>query len=58
MSTKNLKPVPNKGVAKLPENVRNKMGFMRMKDGKEAPNGPFPRFCGGKSPAFKRMKKY
>jgi hypothetical protein len=28
---KNLKPVPteNKGLSKLPTNVRNKMGFMR-----------------------------
>ena len=53
---RNLKPVPegNKGLGKLPEPVRNKMGFMRMKDGSEAPGGPFPRFCGGKSKPFKR----
>ena len=54
---KNLKPVPEdkkKSLGKLPEQVRANMGFMRMKDGSEAPGGPFPRFCGGMSKPYKR----
>ena len=53
-----LKEVPkgNKGLNKLPESVRNKMGFMRYADGsvpKEMPS-PMPRFCGGMSKPYKR----
>jgi len=55
---RNLKPVPedSEGLGKLPEGVRNKMGFMRYKDGSqpsEMPN-PLPRFCGGKSKFYKK----
>ena len=55
---RNLKPVPegNEGLSKLPEGVRNKMGFMRYADGSvptEMP-GALPRFCGGKSKPFKK----
>lgn len=44
----NLKPVPkdNKGLAKLPTEVRNKFGFQRKN-----------KFCGGKSTPYKRYKK-
>lgn len=44
----NLKPIPegNKGLAKLPEEVRNKFGFQRKN-----------KFCGGKSTPYKRYKK-
>ena len=54
---KNLKPVPEdkkETVGAFPEEVRARMGFMRMKDGSEAPGGPFPRFCGGKSKLYKK----
>ena len=57
---KNLKPVPEDkkdNVGTFPEHVRARMGFMRMKDGSEAPDGPakgFPRFCGGMSKPYKR----
>ena len=55
---KNLKPVPegNEGLNKLPEGVRNKMGFMRYADGSvpsEIP-GALPRFCGGTSKPYKK----
>ena len=55
---RNLKPVPegNEGLSKLPEGVRNKMGFMRYADGSaptEMPT-PLPRFCGGMSKPYKR----
>lgn len=45
---RNLKPVPedNKGLAKLPTEVRNNMGFQRKN-----------KFCGGKSTPYKRYKK-
>ena len=57
---RNLKPVPEdkkETVGTFPKDVRAKMGFMRMKDGSEAPDGPakgFPRFCGGKSKPYKK----
>lgn len=55
---KNLKPIPedNKGLEKLPQGVRNKMGFMRYADGSEPTEmpSPMPRFCGGMSKPYKR----
>jgi hypothetical protein len=38
---KNLKPVPakNKGLAKLPKKVRNKMGYMKARGGGAATKG-------------------
>ena len=41
----NLKPIPegNKGLAKLPEEVRNKFGFQRKN-----------KFCGGMSKPYKK----
>ena len=53
-----LKEVPkgSKGLNKLPEGVRNKMGFMRYADGSVPTemSGPLPRFCGGTSKPYKK----
>ena len=34
--------------------IKKKKGFMRMKDDSEPTGGPFPRFCGGMSKAYKK----